>query len=77
MNIFKKGILLLLSTFSISLVGCNKNKDQEKPFISINPTSIEMYEEDYGLVKAETNINKPISFSSGNSDIVRDRKSVV
>lgn len=70
MNIFKKSILLLLSAFSISLVGCNKNKDQEKPFISINPTSIEMYEEDYGLVKVDTNVNKPISFTSGNSDIV-------
>ena len=70
MKLFKKTSLLILSSLSILLIGCGKEEPQETITISINPTSIELFEEDYGLVSAETNSKKPISFVSENSDIV-------
>lgn len=70
MNIFKKSIILLLSTVSLLLAGCNKTDNTSKLFIAISPETIEMYEEDYGLVTAETNSTKQITYSSDDNDIV-------
>lgn len=71
MNLFKKSILVFLSTFAILLAGCNKGGDnQPQTYITISPDTVEMYEEEYGLVTVETNSKKQITFVSENSDVV-------
>ena len=69
MKVFKKSILLIIASFSLLLASCNGGK-QVKPYITISPDTIEMYEDEYSLVEAKTNSKKQISFASENSDVV-------
>lgn len=70
MKTFKKTMLLLLSTLVVSISGCNKKQEEVKTTLAINPTTIEMYEDDYALITAETNSTKSVSYVSENSDVV-------
>ena len=70
MKLFRKLTLLLLPALVVSLNGCGKKKQEEKTTIAINPVEIEMYEEDYALLNAETNSTKSITYTSDNNDVV-------
>ena len=70
MKLFRKTILMLLPIFVISLSGCDKKNTEVKTTLAINPTEIEMFEDEYALVKADTNSTKSVVYTSNNGDVV-------
>ena len=70
MKLLRKLVLLIVPAFVFTLTGCGKKKNEVKTTLVINPTTIEMYEDDYALLTAETNSTKSITYASQNSDVV-------
>jgi len=71
MKLFKKTGLIFLSALAITLCGCKETPaTPTKPTITINPSSLEIFEDDQALVTAETTSLKPISYSSADTNIV-------